>query len=554
MAGLFPVVVASVNGLTVTTTQGYTLTRIGNKSLREGDTIYTDGKYVYGMEGSGGKQLPMLPYSVNYLFFNPYSTDTMKPGIYGFYKSFCKPVFVCDADYKPLFIGANNAYQGLDIYHRGIEDVIEIGIGKKIESSFSNDYNVWSTGADRPGLDQCVSNDGYYLELRAGQVKQTVIYEPFGTTHEEYLAGAILLKNGEIVDASIIAKWYGDNEDNVSPIMAHINDDGSYQCLCYGFLSNSSLDINHNSDYCDMPDDSNDIVEKQNVKFPPTPPVGANALESKDDGKFHLYRDTESGTEEVLATKSLNEICAYKDSSGRKPFDNVYFALCEFKSYSEYILFKYDSNIGEREKVSYTVTERKYYNCSVLSDEPNIDGARKRYILSYNEKNVYRNGKYVPIYENIAIYENEETGFYERYWFCTDEYETYPLKRDEVYDYRYKYTTKPIDIQVGTDLYGNPIMMTYVEDNSVNPSDISYICCGFTSKSPIKNAIQISGNRYVLLIGAYGNDSGIVVVNKSTGEHRKAFDCGIGYFNTRLVKTSRNVINTIKRVLPKEGR
>lgn len=53
--------VASVNGLTVTTTQGYTLTRIGNKSLREGDTIYTDGKYVYGMEGSGGKQLPILP-------------------------------------------------------------------------------------------------------------------------------------------------------------------------------------------------------------------------------------------------------------------------------------------------------------------------------------------------------------------------------------------------------------------------------------------------------------------------------------------------------------
>lgn len=52
--------VASVNGLTVTTTQGYTLTRIGNKSLRKGDTIYTDGKYVYGMEGSGGKQLPML--------------------------------------------------------------------------------------------------------------------------------------------------------------------------------------------------------------------------------------------------------------------------------------------------------------------------------------------------------------------------------------------------------------------------------------------------------------------------------------------------------------
>ena len=69
MSKLFPVTVASVNGLTVKTSQGYTLTRIGNKSLREGDTIYTDGKYVYGMEGSGGKQLPILP-SVNYYYMS----------------------------------------------------------------------------------------------------------------------------------------------------------------------------------------------------------------------------------------------------------------------------------------------------------------------------------------------------------------------------------------------------------------------------------------------------------------------------------------------------
>lgn len=542
--------VASVNGLTVTTAQGYTLTRIGNKSLREGDTIYTDGKYVYGMEGNGGKQLPMLP-SVNYLFFNPYSTDTMKPGIYGFYKSFNKPVFVCDAENQPIFIGANNAYQGLYTYHSGIDDAVEIGTDKKIEADFSDDYNVWTTGTDRPGLDQCVSRDGDYLELRAGQVKQTVTNEPFGSTFYQYLEGAILFKNGEVVDAPVIAKWYGNDDDNAGPFWGHINDDGSYQCLCSGWLTNSFYDINHNKDYCDMPEDTQgeNVVERKKIEFPPTPPIGANALESEDDGKFHLYRKTNSGVDEVLATASISDIYAYTDSDGRKPFSDAYFALCEFKRYSETITWKYDSRIGKREKISYNVSERKFYECMPKSDEQVEDGIEKSYTLCYHEKNIYRNGKYVPLYKTAAYYRNDATGFYLSYYFYTDEYDAYPLERDEVNNRSFKYEINPVDVQIGTDLSGNPIMMTVFGDGR-------YECCGFNTESPIKNAVQIDGNRYTLMIGGAGKDSGIVVINKATGKYRKVYDAsiyGMCYYNTRLVKTSRNVINTIKRVLPKRG-
>lgn len=107
MAGLFPVVVASVNGLTVTTTQGYTLTRIGNKSLREGDTIYTDGKYVYGMEGSGGKQLPMLP-SVNYYYMS-YRQNANR--ICGFTNSFIEPKSIAKIEaYRQFIISSGGCW------------------------------------------------------------------------------------------------------------------------------------------------------------------------------------------------------------------------------------------------------------------------------------------------------------------------------------------------------------------------------------------------------------------------------------------------------------
>lgn len=553
MSKLFPVTVASVNGLMVKTSQGYTLTRIGNKSLRKGDTIYTDGKYVYGMEGSGGKQLPILP-SVNYLFFNPYGIDGKNPGIYGFYRTFSKPVFVCKSPYRPIFIGVNNAYQ--EPLEYGTCDVVEISSGKEITNTYSDDYNVWTTGIDRPGLDQCVSSNGDYMEIRAGQVKQTVTNEPFGTQFTQSLGAAILFKNGEVVDSPVLAKWYGNNNDDCSPFMAHINDDGSYQCLCHGNLDRSFWEINKNGDYCDMDEDTwgEDFVESKKVKFPPTPPVGANFYESKDDGKFHLYKRDKSGTKEVFASASIDAICAYKDSSGRVPFADAYFALEEFKRYGEEILWKYDSSTGKREKISYTVTERRFYQCVPRSDEPVEDGTVKSYILSLKDDKVYRNGAYVQTYTSTALYDNKETGLFERYWFCTEPYDSYPLKRDETYNYRYRYSSKPVDIQIGTDLSGKPIMMTYLEDNSVQPlSKRTYSCCGYTSKSPIKHAVHLGGSRYVLLIGSYVESSGIMVVNSATGEHRKAFNGGLGYYNTRLTKSSRNLINTIKKVLPEKA-
>ena len=531
--------VASVNGLTVTTTQGYTLTRIGNKSLREGDTIYTDGKYVYGMEGNGGKQLPMLP-SVNYLFFNPYSTDTMKPGIYGFYKSFSKPVFVCDAERKALFIGANNAYQGTNNWgsgvNTGLEHVKEISSEKEIISSYPDTWGVYPSGLYRPGLDQCVASNGDYLELRAG-----ADYIPNTSSR------VILFRNGEIVDYFITQKKYGYVTDLCGASnIAHVNEDGSYQFFCSGISDRH----NNFSDYGDKPDEYSHIIERAKIIFPPTPPVGANVYKDEDDGKFHLYKDTNSGTEEIFATSSIDEICSYTDPSGRKPFSDCYFALYEFISYSEEVLWKCDSaKKGEREKIAYYINESLHYECNPISNELPIDGAKKRLICCYNDYDVRRNGISVPTYETYAIYENTDTGFFERYWFCTEKYNKFPLDKDDIDHINYGHKNGSADMRIGTDLSGKPIMMTcYFDMSEYFMSHIKYTCCGYTSDSFIKNAVQISEYRYALLTG-----EGIIVVNTKTGEHRKSFDGDVCYYNTRLVKTSRNVINTIKRVLPKKG-
>lgn len=116
--------VASVNGLTVTTTQGYTLTRIGNKSLREGDTIYTDGKYVYGMEGSGGKQLPILP-SVNYYYMSHRQNVNC---ICGFTNTFREPKSIAKiGDYKCFYISSGGCW--LYDYNN---DYINVLTGEKI--------------------------------------------------------------------------------------------------------------------------------------------------------------------------------------------------------------------------------------------------------------------------------------------------------------------------------------------------------------------------------------------------------------------------------------
>lgn len=51
---VFPVMVASVDGSTITTADGDTLLRIGNRSFSPGEIAYTDGRYAYGMEYRGG--------------------------------------------------------------------------------------------------------------------------------------------------------------------------------------------------------------------------------------------------------------------------------------------------------------------------------------------------------------------------------------------------------------------------------------------------------------------------------------------------------------------
>ena len=212
----------------------------------------------------------------------------------------------------------------------------------------------------------------------------------------------------------------------------------------------------------------------------------------------------------------------------------------------------YGSSIlaNKREKIAYYINESRNYICEPCSDELPIDGAEKRLTCSYHEYDKKRNGKTVPIYTTSAIYENNDTGFFKRYWFCTEKYNDNPLSREPVSYIRHSYKNGSSNIRVGTDLSGNPIVMTcYFDMYRDFVSDVTYTCCGYTTDSYIKHAVQISGNLYALLLG-----DGIILVNKATGKYRKAFDGNVCYYNTRLVKTSRKVINTIKRVLPKKGR
>lgn len=211
MAGLFPVVVESVNGLTVTTTQGYTLTRIGNKSLREGDTIYTDGKYVYGMEGNGGKQLPMLP-SVNYYYM---SYRHNAKCICGFANSFNEPKLISKiGDYKRFFISSggcwlydyNNDYinvltRGKIPYYNEIvshlnQYLSNRGTISSILKCQLHDGNGFYHGVSYDDfLDVSVDGKGNLINLSACYVSGHQIHEgdPF-----IYGSGAALLINGKV--------------------------------------------------------------------------------------------------------------------------------------------------------------------------------------------------------------------------------------------------------------------------------------------------------------------------------------------------------------------
>lgn len=223
--------VASVKGLTVTTTQGYTLTRIGNKSLREGDTIYTDGKYVYGMEGSGGKQLPMLP-SVNY-----YCAPRIWPnGIYGFSSPFTKPKLVAKSDYyyRKFLVSSggcwvcnyNYVFKNVitgktvaNITNRFNEEINKMKIGSYHGSPYSDflDENVDKNGNLIhliPFTYQKHSSGGYitsggFARLINGAINNIVIHDSSKDSYGDFVYGNIY--NG--TEYQCIFKGYGEYEE-----------------------------------------------------------------------------------------------------------------------------------------------------------------------------------------------------------------------------------------------------------------------------------------------------------------------------------------------------
>lgn len=210
--------VASVNGLTVTTTQGYTLTRIGNKSLSKGDTIYTDGKYVYGMEGSGGKQLPMLP-SGRYVFFD-YNDYHLK------FLSSTSFQFKSDTTQ----IQRNDVWMCADNKHAYISFLSNIGDERFIYNLFTGEkyafYHDYSIMYRLPE-DAIVDNDGNLLTAH-------IVY---GYTYGYNGYGVLILKNGEVYKNEP-CKTIEENgvTYNTRPWIIKLSKDGSYHGL---FVSDS---------------------------------------------------------------------------------------------------------------------------------------------------------------------------------------------------------------------------------------------------------------------------------------------------------------------------
>lgn len=255
--------VASVNGLTVTTTQGYTLTRIGNKSLREGDTVYTDGKYVYGMEGSGGKQLPILP-SVNYLFL---CNDRKNPGIYGFRPSFQKPVFVCKMPpyyYRALYVGKNGCYYGnsetsSDPCREGTAYDVG-GDNKQKQIFYDTTYDkeklhgigFWTMGSGYNNcFDAVVTDNNDFIAIHTG-------HKISGMDEHAYL---IVYKNGEF-DRAIPSPHAIDSR----LVWAHVDDDGKLQYV-FAYLIPIGDTANLHYSYIDEKRGISEVVATQLIYF-----------------------------------------------------------------------------------------------------------------------------------------------------------------------------------------------------------------------------------------------------------------------------------------------
>lgn len=237
--------VASVNGLTVTTTQGYTLTRIGNKSLSKGDTIYTDGKYVYGMEGSGGKQLPMLP-SGRYVFFdyNDYHLKFLSSTSFKFKSDTTQiqrnNVWMC-ADNKNAYISFLSGVGN----ERFIYNLLT---GEKY--AFYHDYSIMY----RLPEDAIVDNDGNLLTAH-------IVY---GYTYGYNGYGVLILKNGKIYKNEPCKKIEKNGATyNTKPWIIKLSKDGSYHGL---FVSDSIIESSESEVIKDDPYDFDAYFDPKTVR------------------------------------------------------------------------------------------------------------------------------------------------------------------------------------------------------------------------------------------------------------------------------------------------
>lgn len=584
--------VASVNGLTVTTTQGYTLTRIGNKSLRKGDTIYTDGKYVYGMEGNGGKQLPMLP-SVNYLFFNPYSTDTMKPGIYGFYKSFSKPVFVCDTnnDIFLLFMGRHSAYSEFGDSYTSLSGsklpFYEVGKNnKQIESTYydpnDDSITVYHNGISQYNLDTCVGNDGNLYELQHvefNQVPTHVYGEDGGYTTGEDLAGVVLYKNGEVYEKKPLEEWYYNNFSHLHLMpWAHIREDGTYQCL---YLCDFNGDSKTVDDYPEFKSELPIITKTKRFTFP----------EGMVDGeKYYIYKRTSepnhhgwSDKNLVFSSSKLEDIYSFVDGDFN-PFGNIWFYDYDFISYVEYKIFLYDSRKKAKEAKTYWLLRNSRLSKSLgsleLSDNSKLKESGCTSVSFYIDSGFKNLSTGIDFQENAVSYFFKSNKNYQ-YIFRSLPYDP-KMPGDTSKTEIVHSGDTDIDVEIGTDSKGSPINMTLAIHNGWVHQ---YKCLGYELDVPvreaqgfesfiddtyigdlvshgyeIKSVEQIDSNRYLLL-----TTEGVILINKKTGECKNIYptpfqddresDGWIKYreslckYNTRLLKSDSIVKNRIKKNL-----
>lgn len=221
--------VASVNGLTVTTTQGYTLTRIGNKSLREGDTVYTDGKYVYGMEGSGGKQLPMLP-SVNY-----YCAPRIWPNaIYGFSSPFTKPKIIAKSDYyyRKFLVSSGGCW--VCNYNYEFKNILTGGTVSNIINRFSKEIDKMGIGFYHGSpysdfLDENVDENGNLVHLIP------FTYQKRSSSGYVTGGGFARLINGEINKIVVSNEGLDSYSSYGEFVYGNLYNGTDYQCIFKGY-------------------------------------------------------------------------------------------------------------------------------------------------------------------------------------------------------------------------------------------------------------------------------------------------------------------------------